>query len=368
MKIVFTQTDVLPAATTLQSLATQRGVYPILANVLIDASGHAISLVATDSEVAVRLKVPGTILESGMTTVPARKLADLVRQLPVGESITLEASSRHHVQLTCGRGTYRMIGLSPEDFPQISLSAEGGFLIETSLIRRMLTKTRFAASTEEERYFLRGVYFHLSPQWIRFVATDTRRLAVNTYPFEGICPKEKGALLPLKAVEEFFKTFPDGEEVRVAFFDKFVVFGNERATLTTRLLEGDYPPYHVILGQVRDYPILLRAERKGLLEVLSRVGLFANPRTSGVRLEAKENVLRVSATSVDFGEAIDEFDVEVSAPIQIAFNVEFLKEAIKVIDTDFVRIFFRDSLSAGVVRPDDETDHVCLVMPMRMEE
>lgn len=368
MKMTFAQADLLSAVTTLQRLAAQRGVYPVLANILLDAAGGSIQMTATDLEVAVRLRVPGTVLETGTATVPARKLADLVRELPPNEAVLLEGDPNHRLQLTCGRGTFRMVGLPPQDFPRVELSAEKGFSVEASRIRKMLTKTRFAASKEETPYFLGGVYFHLSPQWMRFVATDSRRLAVSTYPLEGVTRDEKGALLPLKAVDEILHTFSDGEEIRIAFHERFVVLGNERATLTSRLLEGEYPPYQTILSQVKAHPVTLRAPRDGLLKVLSRVGVFANPRTLGVRLAAKEGVLRVSAHSADFGEANDELDVEMSEPIQIAFNVAYLEEAIKAVETEFVRLFLKDPVSAVVVRPDDDTDYLCLVMPMRIEE
>lgn len=367
MKITLSQSDLLPAISTLQSIAGQKNTFPILSNVLVDTSDGTIQMVATDSEVAVRLRVPGAVQETGRTTVPARKLADLTRQLPDGAEIHIEATANEQIHLTSGRSSFRMIGLAADDFPKVGLAAEGGFTVDAPIVRTMLEKTQFAASTEETRYFLNGVYLHLSPEWMRFVATDSRRLAMMSHPAEGLVKKEMGVILPIKAVDEILRAFPGDEEIRIAFQDNLIVFGTENATLTSRLIEGEYPAYPQIVGQVKDNPITLTANREALLNVLSRVSLFANPKTLGVRFEAGEGALRVSTNSQDFGEAKDELDVELTAPVQIAFNVKYLMEAVRAVDTENVRIHLRDATSAGVVRSDDETDYLCLIMPMRMD-
>jgi DNA polymerase-3 subunit beta len=367
VKITLSQSDLLPATTTLQSIAATKNNFPILANVLVDTSDGTIQMIATDSEVAVRLKVPGTVHETGATTIPARKLADLTRQLPAGEEIRIEATANEQIQLTCGRSAFRMIGLPAEDYPKVSLPADGGFTVDAPIVRAMLAKTQFAASTEETRYFLNGVYLHLSTEWMRFVATDSRRLAMMSHPAEGLVKKEMGVILPIKAVDEILRTFDGDEELRIAFHDNLIVFGTDNATLTSRLIDGEYPAYPQIVGQVKDNPIVLTANREAFLTTLARVSLFANPKTLGIRLEGKEGVLRVSTSSQDFGEAKDELDVDLTAPIHVAFNVKFLTEALQAVDTENVRIFLKDAVTAGVVRPDDETDYLCLIMPMRMD-
>jgi len=377
MKIRIAQEVLLPAIQKLQSIAATKNTLPVLANVLIDARDGEIVMTATDLEVGLRLKVAGTVEQTGAVTIPARKLGDLTRQLPAGEEIRFEATANHQVQIECARSNFRIYGLAPDEFlhglaPETFPKdpSEGGvsFTMDAALIRTMAERTRFAASTEETRYFLNGVYFHMTPKFVRLVATDSRRLAMMTHEVEDLVKKDTGVILPLKAVDELLRTFGDEGDLRIALRDNQIAFSTENTTLISRLIEGEYPNYGQIVSGVKDNPITVTAARESLLATLARVSLFTNPKTASVRFDAKENTLLVSASSQDFGEAKDEIDASTTEPIQIAFNVRFITDALRAIETDEVRINLKEPTSAGVIRPaDDESNYLCLIMPMRLE-
>jgi|SaaInl7_100m_RNA_FD_contig_31_1586180_length_2217_multi_6_in_0_out_0_2 DNA polymerase III subunit beta len=364
MKVVFARDDLHRAMQSLHGIASTKNVLPILSNVLLDASDAGIQMTTTDTEVGLRLQVAGSVEEAGTLTIPARKLAELVRELP-DEDVHLEVSDGAKISIECGTVHYRMVGAPAADFPKIPELGDSFFTLDAALLRQMIHRTRFAASREENRYFLKGVYMHLSSEWLKMVATDSRRLALMTFAAEGLSDRERGVIIPIKAVDEVVKTFTEDEEVKIAIQDNVIVFANEGAVLNARLVDGEYPSYSQILPS--DNPIRLEADRRAFLTAIRRVSLFSDPKTTSVRLDIKETSMVLSASTPDFGEAREEIQATCTEPITIGFNAEFLKDALTSADTENVELHLKEPLSAAVMRPAGAEDYLCLIMPMRIE-
>lgn len=364
MRVIFGRDDLHRAMQALHGIASTKNVLPILGNVLLDAGDAGIQMTTTDTEVGLRLQVEGSVEETGVLTIPARKLAELVRELPDDE-VRLEASEGAKIQIECGAVHYRMIGTPAGDFPKIPELGESFFTLDSAVLRQMILRTRFAASREENRYFLKGVYMHLSPEWLRMVATDSRRLALMTFPAEGLAERERGVIIPIKAVDEIVKTFAQDEEVKIAIQDNQIIVANENAVLNARLVDGEYPSYSQILP--KDNPIRFVADRTALLTAIRRVSLFSDPKTTSVRLDIKETSVVLSASTPDFGEAREEIQATSTEPIAIGFNAEFLKDALTAADSENVEFELKEPLSAAVMRPAGTDDYLCLIMPMRIE-
>ncbi|MEO2004330.1 MAG: DNA polymerase III subunit beta [Candidatus Poribacteria bacterium] len=364
MRVIFGRDYLHRAMQSLHGIASTKNVLPILGNVLLDASDTGIQMTTTDTEVGLQLQVEGSVEETGVLTIPARKLAELVRELPEGD-VRLEASEGGQIQIECGAIHYRMIGTPAGDFPNIPELGESFFTFDSAVLRQMIQRTRFAASREENRYFLKGVYLHLSSEWLRMVATDSRRLALMTFPAEGLSDRERGVIIPIKAVDEIVKTFSDDEEVKIAIQDNQIIIATDRAVLNARLVDGEYPSYSQILPQ--DNPIRFEADRAALLMAIRRVSLFSDPKTTSVRLDIKETSVVLSASTPDFGEAREEIQATSTEPISIGFNAEFLKDALTAADSENVEFELKEPLSAAVMRPAGTDDYLCLIMPMRIE-
>jgi DNA polymerase-3 subunit beta len=197
------------------------------------------------------------------------------------------------------------------------------------------------------------------------VATDSRRLALMTFAAEGLSDRERGVIIPIKAVDEVVKTFTEDEEVKIAIQDNVIVFANESAVLNARLVDGEYPSYSQILPS--DNPIRLQADRQAFLTAIRRVSLFSDPKTTSVRLDIKETSMLLSASTPDFGEAREEIQATCTEPITIGFNAEFLKDALTSADSENVELQLKEPLSAAVMRPAGAEDYLCLIMPMRIE-
>jgi DNA polymerase-3 subunit beta len=334
--------------------------------VLIRAANGQIEIAATDLEVGIQIVVPGSIVEEGAITVSARKLSEIVRELPVGE-IRLTTTANDRVELVCGDGVYKIIGLPDDEFPELPSIRGEFFTIDGELLRSMIFRTEFSAATEEARYFLNGLYLLLSADETQIVATDGRRLAIASNEALAPAPEEPvGVIIPLKAVREITKTFGESAEVRISLLENQVIFADDDATLTSRLVEGEYPKYQQIIP--RDNDLHLTLNRDKLSGALRRVALLSNPKTYSIRLDIQGEQVRISARTPELGEAYETVEiVGGSGDIQIAFDARFLTEAVRHIETNEILLELKDSLSAAVLKPVGKDDHLCLIMPMRPE-
>ena len=366
MQLVFAKEDLFRCIQVLQGVAAGRNTLPILSNVLIRATDRQIEIAATDLEVSIQTVVPGTIVEEGAITVSARKLSEIVRELP-DQEIRFATTANDRIEITCGEGVYKIIGLPDDEFPELPSITGAFFTIDGELLCSMIDKTEFSASTEETRYFLNGLYFDLTPEITQIVATDGRRLAVASSDTLMPPPQEPiGVIVPLKAVREITKTFAESAEVKVCLLENQIIFADDDSTLTSRLVEGEYPKYQQIIPIDNEIHLTLNVDK--MLGGVRRVALLSNPQNHSIRLDVQDGKVRISAKAPELGEAHETVDVTGGdGEIQIAFDARFLEEAVGHIQAKDFRLELKDSLSAAVLKPVDDEGHLCLIMPMRLE-
>lgn len=366
MELTFTKEDLFRSIQVLQGVAAGRNTLPILSNVLIRAANGQIKISATDLEVGIQIAVPGNTLEEGAITVSAKKLAEIIRELPT-EEIKLSTTANDRVEIICGDGIYKIIGLPDDEFPDLPSVQENFFTIDGEVLRSMIHKTEFSASTEEARYFLNGLYLNLTPEITQVVATDGRRLAIASSDTLTPAPQEPiGVIVPLKAVREVAKTFVDSAQVKICLLENQIIFADDDAILASRLVEGEYPKYQQIIPKDNETSIVLNVEK--LLGAFKRVALLSNPKTYSIRLDIQENEGKISAKTPELGEAYETVKLKSSnADIQIAFDARFLMDVLRHIETEDVVLELKDSLSAVVLKPVGEDNHLCLIMPMRLD-
>ena len=366
MELTFKKDDLLYSLQVLQGVASGRTTLPILSNVLIQAADGKIECIATDLEVGIKIKVEGVIQEDGGITVSAKKLADIVKELPDNQTIHLVTTANDRVEITCGDGVYKIIGLSDEEFPELPSVDGDSLTIDGEILRDMLHKTEFAAATEDVRYFLNGLYFNFLPDRMEVVATDMRWLALGRY--EPIMSSEnvKGFIVPLKAIKEIARTFAASDKVQVSVFENQILFADENATLTTRLVEGDYPPYQKIIPEASEGRAVVSKEQ--ILHAARRVALLSNPKNYAIALEISTEEVQISAKTPELGEAYEPIPVEAgTGRIRIGIDARLLIGTLGHIETESIAIEFRSEVEPIVFKPVGEENHVCLVMPMRLE-
>ena len=364
MDVVLDRDAFLKGLQMVHNIVEPRQTLPILANVLLEAEGETVRITATDLEVGARVSIPAKVAKAGTITVSARKLSEIVRELPVA-GLSLKVGDNAAVSLRCGGASYRMVGLGSEDFPAVVPAAPPAWLtIEAKMLRDMLSQTTFAISHDESRFALNGVLFAFQPKELRLVATDGHRLAVASRSVgEGL----SGAtgIVPRKAVVEIARVLGASEDVQIAITENQFVLQMPNFVMTARLIEGQFPNYEAVLP--RAHPGKLVIPRGGLMAALRRVSVMAEERNKPVKLLLRPGALVLSAASHDLGEAEEALDVQYAGEeVTIGFNSRYVLEALAPIEKDQIVFEFKDSLSPGVVKGFEEEGYSCVIMPMRI--
>ena len=365
MELSFEKDELLDNLQTVQGVTSGRNTLPILANILIRAQDEGIVCAATDLEVGIKVRVDGTITEVGEITVSAKKLVDLVRELP-DKPIKLVTTANDRIELTCGDGVYKIIGLSSEEFPQIPSANGEGLIIDGETLNSVIRKTEFAASTDEVQFLLNGLYFNLLEDKTEVVATDRNYLALaHCAPLQA--PEDvSGFILPLKAVREIQRTFAESESVRISLLKNQLIFSDENATLMTRLVEGSYPEYQTIIPESADGRTIV--SKDALLRAARRVSLLSNPKNYAISLEIDTEQIHLSSKTPELGEAHETVRVESgTGSVQIGLDARMLTDVLSHIETADLVLEFSDEASPFMVKPEGDDGHLCIISPMRLD-
>lgn len=364
MEVVLERDAFLRGVQMVQNIVEARQTLPILSNILLETDTEKVRVTATDLEVGARVSVPGRILATGAVTVAARKLAEIVKELPAA-ALTLKVGDNATVAIRCGGVSYRLVGLPPADFPPVVPAEPGAWLtVEAKVLREMLQQTSFAISHDESRYALNGVLFSLQGKELRLVATDGHRLAVSARGV-GDVPGPVIGIVPRKAVSEVQRVLSAGEEVQVALTDNQFVLQMPNFVMSARLIEGQFPNWEAVMP--KGHPRQLVLSRSALQAALRRVSVIAEERNKPVKLLLGPASLKIMASSQELGEAEEALDVDYAGEeVVIGFNSRYLLEALGAVDGDTVRFEFKDGLSPGVIKSVESEGYCCVIMPMRI--
>ena len=364
-----------------QGVVQRKNTMPILSHVLLDANVDAdgngrLQLIATDLDVGIKASRPCEVISPGSVTIPARALADMVRVLP-GPDVVLKRLPNQHIEVKSGRTKARLMALSADEFPSRPQYEQAVFVkVDQTLLTDMVDKTLYAASTDETRYNLNGVFFE-PPQTpdgpLTMVATDGHRLVRIERTFEGAANfRLKGpVILPRKGLSEL-KRVLDGSEstgdnntIELGFHDNHAVVKKGTTVLGMRLVEGQFPDYKQVIPKLADK--IVRVTRAELVESLKRVSVLAQDKMQPVKLAISKDQLVVGCTNPETGEITDDVPVEYAGQsLEVAFNARYLVEALASLDDRNVLLKVTDNLSPGLLVGVDEPRHLCVVMPMRL--
>ncbi|HEV8306615.1 MAG TPA: DNA polymerase III subunit beta [Methylomirabilota bacterium] len=363
MEIQVAREPFLRALQLVQNIVEPRQTLPILANVLIETSDGGVRVSATDLEVGVRVAVPATVVRPGGITLAARKLLELVRELPA-QPITLTLQDNGWVQLLCGPAAFRLVGLPAEEYPPLeSGEAEGWVSVDGGRLRAMLARTSYAMSQDESRPFLNGLYLVVKKHELRLVATDGHRLALARA--EVAADTEMGGIVPRKAVQEVGRVLAGNDEATLAVRENQFYLRTPGFGLACKLIEGTFPNYEQVLP--KSHPRHLTVEREPLIAALRRVSVVADDRTRPIRLTASPAALRLSASSQELGEAEEVLPADFAGEeLTIGFNARYLLDALGPMDAERVVVDLKDALSPGVFKSASDDAHLCVIMPMRI--
>ncbi len=346
-----------------QNVVSTRTTLPILSNVLIQATENGLTLTTTDLDVGIRVNVEATVERPGGTTLPARRLSSIVRELPSSD-IQFEIDSKNSASIRCGASFFKILGLPEEEFPPLSRFENARvFNIKQKELKDGLKKTFYAISTDETRYVLNGVLHSFKENKLSLVATDGRRLALVDIELEFPRSQETEVIIPTKAITEISRLLKDDGEVKVSVSDNQVAFELNNTLLVSKLIEGNYPNYRqVIPGEARERVIL---ERESFLNCVRRVAILASDKSNSVKLIFTKNNIDITANTPDVGEARESVAVTYKGKdMSIAFNPEFLMAPLRNLPNDEVFLDLIDEMSPGVIKI--QTPFLYVLMPMRI--
>ena len=364
MKLSIERATLLKALAQAQSVVERRNTIPILANVLIEAEGNQVSFRATDLDIEVVDRAPAMIDRAGSTTVSAVMLHEIVRKLPDGSLVSLsEDSAAGRLTITAGRSTFNLATLPKEDFPVMATSEySSNFSAPAPVLRRLFDKAKFAISTEETRYYLNGVYMHVSTgeggKVLRCVATDGHRLARIDAPLPEGADDMPGVIVPRKTVGELRKLLDDDDAmIAVSVSETKVRFATPALTLTSKVIDGTFPDYTRVIptGNTRK----LEVDASEFAKAVDRVATVSSERSRAVKLSLEEDRLILSVNSPDSGAAEEELAVAYGDErLEIGFNAKYLLEIASQVDRENAVFLFNSAADPTLMREGNDLSAV----------
>jgi DNA polymerase-3 subunit beta len=372
MKVTVERSELLKSLGHVHRVVERRNTIPILANVLIRAESGSMSLKATDLDLEVIETIAAEVDTGGATTVPAHMFYDIVRKLPEGAQIVLEASGdRAVLVIRAGRSRFTLQTLPESDFPDLAAGdMTHRFKLGAADLRRLIDKTQFAISTEETRYYLNGIYFHVAgsgnAQSLRGVATDGHRLAQLDLPLPDGAAGMPGIIVPRKTVGEVQRLIEDGEaEILIELSQGKIRFTFARVVLTSKLIDGTFPDYARVIPVGNDKELVV--DKKEFEQAVDRVSTVSSERGRAVKLSLSTGKLMLSVTNPDSGSAAEEVEVEYgSEPLDIGFNSRYLLDIAAQIDGESAVLRLADPGSPTLVEDKDPKGALYVLMPMRV--
>jgi len=360
MKFSATKEKLLEGLQQVQNVVSTRTTLPILSNVLLQAKEGAVHLTTTDLDVGVRGSFEANVDKVGATTLPARRLFTIIRELPSSE-IAVEVDGKNAASIRSGQSFFKILGLPEEEFPPLPKFENAKVVtMRQKDLHDGLRKTAYAISTDETRYVLNGVLFSFKENKLTLVATDGRRLAMLDIELEFPRSHEADIIVPTKAVTELQRLLKDDGEVKISVGSGQIAFDLNNTLLVSKLIEGNYPNYKQVIPSEAKERVTL--ERETFLNSLRRVSLLASDKSNSIKLNFSKNNIEITANTREARESLPV--AYKGRDFSIAFNPEFLMAPLRNLTEDEVFFDLIDEMSPGVLKI--QTPFLYVLMPMRV--
>ena len=348
------------------NVVERRQTLPVLANLLVQVRDGQLSLTGTDLEVEMVARVAVDDAADGETTIPARKLFDIIRALPDGSRVTVSQSAEK-VTVQAGRSRFTLASLPANDFPSIDeVEATERVTVPESTLKELIERTSFAMAQQDVRYYLNGLLFDLREGSLRCVATDGHRLALCEAEYEGGTQAKRQIIVPRKGVTELQRLLEGGDrEVELEMGRGHLRVKRNDVTFTSKLIDGRFPDYEAVVPIGADQQVTV--DREVLRASLQRAAILSNEKYRGVRIEVSPGQLKISAHNPEQEEAQEEIEAETRVDgLAVGFNVNYLLDALTALKEEQVILAMRDANSSALVREASNERCRHVVMPLRL--
>ena len=376
MKLRIGREELLTGLQRVQGVVEKRNTMPILSNILLEAKHDGAEIVATDLEIGMRGLYKATVLEAGGVTISARKLYEIIKELPSGD-IELTSSDNNWTTIQAGKSQFKVVGLPSSDYPALpSIEREGLTPLAGAGLLELIRKTLFAAGDNDARYILNGLLVTLTTTenkttLLRLVGTDGHRLAVAERevgtPGSKQAAQDIKAIIPKKAAQEMRRLLEEGGDAEplIGFTKNLMIFRKSGLLLTSRLMEGNYPNYQQVVPKESGKRI---AVDRGLLEsALRRVSVLSKDKANAVKVSFAPGGMTLFSSSPDYGEATEELAARYEGEaLNTGFNARYLLDALSVMDGESVSLQMDSALSPCLIQEAESPGFKCVVMPIKI--
>ncbi|HAS84284.1 MAG TPA: DNA polymerase III subunit beta [Verrucomicrobia bacterium] len=366
MKLEAKREQLLKPLQSVIGAVERRQTLPILTNVLLAARERDLTLTATDLEVELSVRADLPAETPGETTLPARRLHDILRAFPEDGTVTITVEG-DKATVRCGRSRFTLVTLPASDFPTLEdLPFDGDIRVHQGALRGMIERSHFAMAQQDVRYYLNGLLLEVGPNVLRLVATDGHRLAFQELQTEEATVEARQVIVPRKGILELMRLLADSDAevvLKIGTNHLRVILGEIR--FTSKLIDGKFPDYQRVIPREGNRVVI--ADRQVLRSALARAGIVLNDKTTGVALQLEDWILRAKARNPDQEEAEEEVEINYSGgPLEIGFNVTYMLDALGALTGELAKLSFSDSASSCLIEEAEGSGGRHVIMPMRL--
>lgn len=375
MKVRIGRDELLTGLQRVQGVVEKRNTMPILSNILLEARQDGVEIVATDLELGMRGLYKATVLKTGGVTVSARKLFEIIKELPAGD-IELTAGDNNWTTIQAGKSQFKVVGLPSAEYPALpAIEREGLTPLSGDGLLELIRKTLFAAGDNDARYILNGLLVTLAvtdkKTALRLVGTDGHRLAVAEQEVGKAGtkggPQEIKAIIPKKAAQEMRRLLEEGGDAEplIGFTKNLMIFRKSGLLLTSRLMEGNYPNYQQVIP--KDGGKKISVSRSELESALRRVSVLSKDKANAVKVSFASGKMTLFSSNPDYGEATEELPARYEGEaLNTGFNARYLLDVFSVMDGESVSLQMETSLSPCLIQEPESPGFKCVVMPIKI--
>lgn len=371
MKLKIKKEEILKGLQRIQGVVEKKNTMPILSNMLLMAEGDGVEIIATDLEIGLRGRYAAEVAESGAVTVSAKKMYEIVRELPA-EDIQIKVEDNNWVKIQSGHSHFKLVGLPKDEYPALpDVPEEGMIIIDGDTLRDMIKKTLYAVGENDARYVLNGLFVHMAQTKaglnIRMVGTDGHRLSMIDRSITAT-HKEESFIIPKKAMVELRRLLEEDApktELRLGFSKNHALFKRDGLVMVSKLIDGNYPNYLQVVPAKSTKKVTV--SKDVFTHAVKRVSILSKEKTNAVKMQLEKNRLILSTNNPEVGEATEELAVDYTGEtIAIGFNSRYLMDVLSAMDRQTIGLELTDALSPCLITEEGDEHYKCVVMPMRV--
>lgn len=372
MKFTIRKSDITDILSKVQGITGRKSNLAITANILIKSNDSGISFIATDLETGFEGSYPATILEPGQITINARKFFEIVQNFP-NEDIHIEENEKQWIKISCDHVKYNIVGLNPEDFPDIPFIEDISFSeIDSARLKKMIERTIvISPSSDEKRAHINGIYFESATEGdkkvIRMVSTDGRRLTLTEFesPEDYAFFENTSVIIPKKGLQEVSRLIDTEDKINIGIKDNYFVVKQNHETIIIGLLEGDFPEYKEIINRDEENSIVI--DKRIFMMLLKRMSILSTENYNGVIFHFSNGNLQVNAINPELGESKEDLKIDYSGePVEVAFNPKYFIDIINLIKEENIILNIKDNKHPCYVEGTEDKDFLSIIMPMKL--